>query len=108
MLPHLDHLLDSVSRIDQASTRWTLALVFDMLRNRMTPSQATASLRVMQRNLESSDDWIVQSTTMQVLADWSRGDEDLARWLLPHPDRLAANPRKSVAARAKKLRAGLG
>ncbi|MGL4339249.1 MAG: hypothetical protein ACRCSP_02320, partial [Rhodoglobus sp.] len=57
----------------------------------------------MKRNLDSSDDWIVQNTTMQVLAGWAAVDDDLAQWLRPRLLRLASSPRKSVSARASKL-----
>ena len=60
-------------------------------------------LTVMKRNLNVRDDWIVQNTTMQVLAKWARADVPLRNWLAPRSLRLAARPRKSVAGRARKL-----
>jgi hypothetical protein len=103
LVPHLDELLGTVAEIDQASTQWTLAILFERLEPWMTGHQRVAALDIMKRNLDNSDDWIVQNTTMQVVAGWSRDDADLTEWLRQRLERLSESPRKSVAARARRL-----
>ncbi len=103
LVPWLDHLLGEVAAIDQASTQWTLAILFDRLQASMTPSQRRRALDVMKRNLDVTDDWIVQNTTMQVLFEWSDDDAALTSWLMPRLQEFTRSPRKSVAGRARKL-----
>ena len=99
----MDGLQSDVASIDQASTQWTLALLFDLTSELQTPPQRGRSITIMKRNLANHDDWIVLNTTMQVLREWSRDDPQLAQWLVPHLERLTHERRKSVARRAAKL-----
>lgn len=103
IIPYLDRLIGEISQIKQASTQWTLALLFGMLEMYMTPEQKQNALRVMQFNLETDRDWIVLNNTMQTLTEWAKSDMDLREWLLPHLERLSGDGRKSVVARAKKF-----
>lgn len=103
LIPYIDRLISEISHIDQASTQWTLATLFDMLQSRMNPDQAHAALEIMKHNLATHTDWIVLNTTMQVLFDWSKKDGVLRQWLIPHLERLSVDGRKSVAKRAVKL-----
>ena len=48
-----------VAGIDQASTQWTLAILFDLLRERLSARQHQRAVEIMQRNLVESTDWIV-------------------------------------------------
>jgi hypothetical protein len=64
----------------------------------MSDAQKKKAVRVMKRNLETNDDWIVQNQTMQTLANWAKTDETLKEWLEPHLDTLADDERKSVLA----------
>lgn len=107
LLPYIDRFQTEIAAIDQASTQWTLAQLFDWLRPEMTPAQLGRARAIMQRNLADHNDWIVLNQTMQTLADWSATDDELQQWLLPHLQRLAADPRKSVAKRATKLLAAI-
>jgi len=99
----MDLLQRDVAAIDQASTQWTLALLFDLTKDLQTAAQRTRSIEIMQHNLVNDDDWIVLNTTMQVLHDWSANDPALGDWLAPHLERLALDRRTSVAKRAAKL-----
>jgi hypothetical protein len=99
----MDELQSDVAAINQASTQWTLALLFDLTKSLQTAAQRDRSLEIMKGNLASHDDWIVLNNAMQVLHEWSLDDRALAEWLAPHLDRLTHEPRKSVAARATKL-----
>lgn len=102
--PYLDRLISEIAKIDQASTQWTLAILFDLLKAYMTAEQKKGATEIMQRNLANHNDWIVLNTTMQVLFDWAvAGDEELKRWIVPHLERLSGDGRKSVAKRATKL-----
>lgn len=99
----MDGLQGEIAAIDQASTQWTLALLFDMTKDLQSDAQRRRSVDIMKDNLAHHDDWIVLNNTMQVLFDWSTDDPALKEWLWPHLERLAGETRKSVARRATKL-----
>lgn len=69
----------------------------------MSAVQKDHATAVMKRNLESSDDWIVQNNTMETLAMWSEHDDALRAWLIPKLSEFELSDRKSVAGRANKL-----
>ncbi|MEP1209445.1 MAG: hypothetical protein ABJM29_02125 [Rhizobiaceae bacterium] len=100
---YMDGLQSKIASIDQASTQWTLAILFDQTKDLLSTEQQAAALRIMKRNLAKHEDWIVLNTTMNVLADWAKNDATLSRWMLPHLQRLASDKRKSVASKAGKL-----
>ena len=102
LVPYLDRLLQEISQIDQASTQWTLAILFNWLQDYMTDAQKQASRTHLQANLAQHDDWIVLNTTMDTLGSWALKDHDLKKWLRPHLNRLKEESRKSVARKAQK------
>lgn len=99
---HLDGLLDDISQIDQASTKWTLSSLFVLLDTHMDAAQKKQAIALMQRNLHY-DDWIVQNTTAESLAYFAKQDAALKTWLLPELNKLTESRHKSVARRAHKL-----
>ena len=99
----IDGLQSEIAAIDQASTQWTLALLFDLMADRLSPRQRSRSIEIMQDNLAHQSDWIVLNNSMKVLGKWAQADPGLAEWLLPHARRLAGDDRKSVAGNAGKL-----
>ncbi len=99
----LDGLQSDIAAIDQASTQWTLALLFDLTKGFQSDKQLKRSAEIMKRNLTEHDDWIVLNNSMQVLFDWSKDDPTLRKWLKPHLERFTGETRKSVAGRARKL-----
>ena len=103
IVPFLDRLIDEVGALDQPSAQWTLAQLFLRLKSEMSPAQYRGATKILKRNLEQHDDWIVLNATMETLFQWSQTDDELGLWLKPHLDRIAKDPRKSVAGRAKKL-----
>jgi hypothetical protein len=103
----LDRLIAEVGPLDQASAQWTLAILFQRQARAMTPVQHAAALAILKRNLAENPDWIVLNTTIDTLTEWAASDADLRTWLEPHLDRLAVDPRKSVAGRARKAKARL-
>ena len=103
----IDGLQCEVAAIDQASMRWTLALLFDLMADLLSPQQRSRAIEIMQANLAEHSDWIVLYNSMKVLGRWAEADPGLAEWLLPHAHRLACDERKSVAANARKLLAHL-
>jgi len=107
LIPYIARFLDEISEINQASTQWTLAILFDLLKEEFDAIQYNKALEIMKYNLANHDDWIVLNTTMQTLADWSKSDDTLKKWLLPHLQRLSKEDRKSVAGRAKKIQKNL-
>lgn len=103
VMEFMDRLQDDVAAIDQASTQWTLALIFDLTRDLLSGEQCRRAVEIMQRNLAGHEDWIVLNNSMKVLGAWADSDEELQSWLRPHATRLAEDPRKSVASNARKL-----
>jgi len=99
----IDGLQSEVAAINQASTQWTLALIFDLLADRLSLDQHSRAVEIMKDNLAHHSDWIVLNNTMKVLGKWTKEDPDLARWLRPHAQRLVDDNRKSVASSARKL-----
>ncbi len=99
----IEGLQSEVAAIDQASTQWTLALLFDLLADRLSAHQRSRAIEIMKNNLAHHSDWIVLNNSMKVLGTWAHSDPELARWLQPHARRLVDDDRKSVAANARKL-----
>jgi hypothetical protein len=99
----VDGLQSDVAAIDQPSTQWTLALLFDLVGDRLSPRQRSRAIEIMRNNLAHHSDWIVLNNSMKVLGKWAKGDPELQRWLRPHANRLAHDERKSVASNARKL-----
>ncbi len=98
----MDGLQSEIAAIDQASTQWTLALLFDLTRHLLSDAQHERALAIMKHNLAENDDWIVLNNSMKILAKWAKDDMDLQLWLHPHLQRLTGETRKSVASQAKK------
>lgn len=103
LLPYLDRFLEEIAQIQQASTQWTLAQLFQELEADFSEKQKIQATKTLQKNLENSQDWIVLNHTMQTLSDWSKANEALKNWLHPHLNQLSKDSRKSVAKRAQKL-----
>lgn len=91
----IEGLQSEVAAIDQASTQWTLALIFDLLADRLSPEQRSRAVEIMKDNLANHSDWIVLNNSMKVLGKWAKNDRELARWLKPHAHRLADDDRKT-------------
>jgi hypothetical protein len=102
-MDYMDGLQSEIAAIDQASTQWTLAILFDLTAPLLSPSQKQRSLDIMKFNLENHNDWIVLNTTINVLFDWSAQDAELRSWLKPQFERLTKDTRKSVSGRAQKF-----
>lgn len=103
LVPYIDRLVEKIAAIDQASTQWTLALLFDTLKAWMSAAQRSAAQAILKNNLAHHNDWIVLNNTMQTLTQWAKDDTKLAQWLRPHLKRLSEDSRKSVSRRAMKL-----
>ena len=103
LVPYIDRLLTEIAAIDQASTQWTLALLYNTLAPFMSPAQRKSAIKVMKRNLEQNNDWIVLNNTMQILTEWAQDDAALKKWLRSRLGRLKGDERKSVSARARKF-----
>lgn len=99
----MDRLQGEIAAIDQASTKWTLALVFDLTRTLLSEVQRARAVDIMQHNVATHDDWIVLNNSMKVLGAWADDDDELRRWLRPQLQRLTNDPRKSVASNARKV-----
>lgn len=100
---YLDQLINEISKINQASTKWTLSTLFMWLDEYMTDSQRKSSIEIMKSNLHY-DDWIVQNTTSESLAHFAQSNDSLKKWLIPELAKLESSRHKSVARRASKLK----
>lgn len=107
VVPFVDRLIGEIGALDQPSAQWTLADLFAILAPRMTGAQRQGARAILMRNLADHGDWIVLARTMETLGAWARDDPVLRDWLGPHLDRLARDPRKAVAGKARKLHAAL-
>ncbi|NJL96732.1 hypothetical protein HC864_02850 [Candidatus Gracilibacteria bacterium] len=100
---YIDRFLDDVSKIDQASTQWTLAQLFLVMEKKLTDREKQKAINIMKRNLQKSDDWIVLIQSMVTLGQWAKDDQNLAKWLRPILIKLSKDERKSVAGKSKKM-----
>jgi len=107
LIPYLDRFLSEIAVIDQASTQWTLAQLFDMLDKEMSAAQIESAKQLLKHNLANHKDWIVLNATMDTLGKWAKKDDELRSFMLPHLERLEQDDRKSVAGRARKTLAKL-
>ncbi|MEM8999776.1 MAG: hypothetical protein AAGB24_05890 [Bacteroidota bacterium] len=103
LLPYIDRFLEEISKIDQASTQWTLAQLFLLLEKDMGDEQVNLAKTILKHNLAHHHDWIVLNETMKTLGKWAKKDVNLKIWLGPHLESLIADPRKSVAKTAQKM-----
>lgn len=103
IVPYLNRFIDEISLIDQASTQWTFAQIFLILEKFVTDEQKQKAKKIIQKNLENSDDWIVLNASMETLWKWAKKNDKLRNWLLPILKKLQDDERKSVAGRAKKI-----
>lgn len=103
LVHYIDRFLTDIASIDQASTQWTLAQLFDLLNKELTPEQKAQATVIMKRNVAEHTDWIVLAQTMDTLAKWAKKDPDLKEWLLPQLERHTGDSRKSVASKATKM-----
>ncbi|WP_299607927.1 hypothetical protein [uncultured Aquimarina sp.] len=108
LIPYIDRFLSEISKIDQASTQWTLSQLFEMLEKEMSDGQIKKAKEIMKNNLANHNDWIVLNQTMNTLTKWSKKDENLKLWIIPHLERLTSDTRKSVSGRAQKMLKALG
>jgi hypothetical protein len=100
---YLDGLTTDISKINQASTKWTLATLFMLLDRFMNDVQRSRAIEVMKHNLRTDEDWIVQNTTIESLAHFATQDDKLKVWLIPQLEKMTSNKHKSVARRSEKL-----
>ena len=99
--PFAERLLTEAGRIHQPSVQWHLAQILTEIR--LSASQARRAAALLEQNLHSTTDWIVQNLTLEALAYFAlRGDMAVDRFVNIAKAHLD-NPHKSVARRATKL-----
>lgn len=103
LVPYIEKFLTEIVEINQASTQWTLAKLFELLEKEMNEEQIIKAKEIMKNNLANHKDWIVLNNSMETLGKWSKKDENLKTWLIPHLQRLTQDSRKSVAKRSQKI-----
>lgn len=107
LVPHIDRFLTEIVDIQQASTQWTLAILYEALTEEMSAQQLAKAKDIVKHNLTTWDDWIVLNYSMQALTTWALDDPVLRSWLLPLLEERTDDSRKAVAGRAKKMLARL-
>lgn len=100
LIPNIERLLTEIAQIDQASTQWTLATLFEGLDQNMSQDQLFRAKRHLEHNLATHQDWIVLNTTMDTLCKWAKSDQELRDWIKPHLERISKDERKSVSKKA--------
>jgi len=100
--PFIAGFVTKVSKIDQPSVQWTFSQMCQDLADQLTPKQAKSATETMKGYLENSEDWIVQNTTIETLAQWAMDDQALEKWLMPKLRKFAKTGKKSVASRSSK------
>jgi hypothetical protein len=102
VVPLLDEFITKISKINQASTQWTFAQLFLILDKFVTSKQKQEVMSILKHNLTTSNDWIVLNMTMETLLNYSKTYAELKPWLKNQLEKIAQDPRKSVASRANK------
>ena len=102
VIPHIDLLLNDISRINQPSTHWTMAELFHLLKSHMSQNQFEQAKEITKNYLTQSNDWIVLNRSIESLSLWTKEDAELKEWLIPKLESLTKDQRKSVANRATK------
>jgi len=92
LIPYIDRLLNEISQIDQPSTKWTLANLFELLDKDFSPQQLVSAKSIIKKNLAEETDWIVLNNSMETLAKWSKADNALKDWLYPYFCLLYTSP----------------
>lgn len=99
---YIDRILKDISQIDQASTKWTMAIIFKLIGRFLNNEEREKAISIMKENLSTTKDWIVINMTMETLFLWSMGDESLKKWLQPKLEFYSKDKHKSIARRAQK------
>lgn len=102
-VPFIDCFIKEISKIDQASTKWTLANLFEYSEQLLTGKQKEEAIKVLKKNLKNESDWIVLKNTATTLGTWAQNDKKLKKWLKPHLKKLSKDPRKAVSGASKKI-----
>lgn len=100
--PFIAGWIEKVSAIEQPSSQWTFAQMCEECDHLLTSEQRNQAIKIVTGYLETNDDWMVLNSSMSALAAWAQTRPDLATAIRPHLERLAKDPRKSVAGRATK------
>lgn len=100
---HIDTFLNKIAQINQPSTWWTMSQLFLWMSDKMSDSQRNQAKEIVKNYLDTTQDWIVENTAMDVLAKWGNDDPQLKLWLKPRLEKYQKSSRKSVANRAKKI-----
>lgn len=99
---YIDRIISEISKIDQASTQWTISILFKLMGEMMKDDERQKAIEIMKKNLTASKDWIVINMTMETLFLWSKEETSLQKWLKPKLENFSRDKHKSIANRAKR------
>jgi hypothetical protein len=105
LTPLKRRIFEEMAEADQPSVQWHFAQIMSEME--LSPADVRTAVRLIKRNLERTNDWIVVNLSLETLAIFARRDRRMLRALEPMLTRYARSPHKSVRHRVKKLRAEL-
>jgi hypothetical protein len=104
--PYVPLLLGGLAKIHQPSVQWHVAQMLGHVR--LTGTQRGTAVRLMNKNLGESTDWIVLNCSLDTLAILARQDPAIVNDLRAQLRRHEQSSHKSLANRARKLRNEFG
>jgi hypothetical protein len=104
--PYVPLLLGELAKIHQPSVQWHVAQMLGHVR--LTAPQRHPAVRLMNKNLDESTDWIVLNCSLDTLAILARADPAVVDDLRVQLGRHERSSHKSLANRARKLRIEFG
>lgn len=100
---YADRLLDEITKIDQPSTKWTLAQLWLEHKKLLTPEQLVRAKDNLIKVLHEENDWIALNMSMKTLSNFVKDDPALIVRCADRTRELANDSRKSVSKGALKL-----
>jgi hypothetical protein len=94
---------ERVVKLGQPSALWTLSLLCLRLEDQLSLENRANAVALLREVLDTCDDWIVVSNTLETLGHWAERDAQLRSWLEPRLLRYLGDRRQSVAKRAARI-----
>lgn len=101
-IDYIDKFHDLIPTLKQPSAEWTFAQLHTEMYDLLSAEQCKNAIKIVKRQLESSDDWIVIIRSLNFLELVARDDKVLRAWLLPQLNMISGDSRKSVKRTAMK------
>lgn len=99
---HMDYYLDAVAGLHQPPVEWTRAQIALEMGALLTVAQKNRLTETLKEQITHAEDWVVIAHTLTTLVSWAAADAELSQWLVPHAERHAQDPRKTVSSVARR------